>query len=115
MGSSVGVGPKVYDILGEPKYGFSTSCCGVGPGVGTDVIFGTGRSENLYSVNFGASAPGQLASVSAGYSAKGYTYGASAAVRVLPAEVSVSWSVNVQRLYQWAESSIYRMYGVSRY
>jgi hypothetical protein len=111
LGSSVGLGPKAYNITGDTKLGFSTSCCGGGFGGGTDTIFGTGYSQDLMTPSFGVSAPGQLASISVGPSWHAYSYGASVSVRVLPVEVSASYSINAQRLYQWVESSIYRMYG----
>src|SRR5262249_14889541 len=62
IGSSSGIGPKVYDVFGTPKIGFSTSCCGAGPGFGTDTVFG----GPYLAPSIGVSAPYQLASIGVG-------------------------------------------------
>jgi hypothetical protein len=113
VGGFTGNGPKVYDILGKtPRPGFSTSCCGVGAGVGTDSIYGTGYATDYVVPSVGVSAPFQSAAISVSPSIHGYSYGASVSVRVLQVEVSTTWSANVQKIHQWVESNIYRAYGV---
>jgi RHS repeat-associated protein len=111
LGSSVGIGPKIYDVFGDPQYGFSTSCCGVGPGVGTDTIFG----QTLVSPNISLSCPYQLCSAGVGVSYKDYNFAVSGSVRMGSVEGAYNSSVNVGRLYERVESSIYRLYGVPHY
>jgi hypothetical protein len=108
VGSSVGVGPKLYDVFGDPKPGFSTSCCGGGPGFGSDTIFG----GPPLTPNVGLSLPGQLGSISYGGTVHNYNLMTSTAVRLGPIEASPYLNVNLPRLYQRIEQSIYRLYQV---
>ncbi|MGO6748148.1 RHS repeat-associated core domain-containing protein [Rhizobium ruizarguesonis] len=111
VGSSVGVGAKVYDVFGEAKLGVSTSCCGGGPGVGSDTVFG----GDLFTPNVGVSAPLQLGSISYGGTINSTSINTSVAIRVGPIEVSNAFNVNMVRLYQRVEQSIYRLYSVPYY
>ena len=111
IGSSVGIGPKAYDVFGDTQYGFSTSCCGVGPGVGTDSIVG----HDMFSPNYGVSCPFQLCSVGISGSYNNYEIGVGGSVRILSVEGAYSNSVNLPRLYQRIESSIYQWMGVPHY
>jgi hypothetical protein len=111
LASSVGFGPKVYDVFGDTQYGFSTSCCGGGPGVGSDTVFG----QTPFFPNISLSCPAQLCSIGVGVSYRDYQLTVSGAVRVLSVEGAYNSSVNFQRLYQRVNSSIYHLYGVPQY
>lgn len=116
LGGWTGNGPKVYDAFGAtPRAGFSFSCCGVGPGVGTDTVFGTGHATDYLVPSVGVSAPFQSASISVSPALHGYSWGGSLSVRVMHVEVSTTWSANVQKITQWVESNIYRIYGVPQH
>jgi hypothetical protein len=111
IGGSTGNGPKVYDVFGNPKLGFSTSCCGGGPGFGSDTVFG----EVPFSPNLGVSCPWQLCSVSVGAAYVNGQATVTGSVRVLQFEGAYNASVNVPRLYQRVESAIYQWTGVPQY
>lgn len=108
LGSSVGIGAKVFDVFGNPKLGASAEL----GGFGVDYIPG----EKNPSFSYGPPLPcGRLCSVSFSPRYHNYTVGGSAQVRVMSVEVSVSFDVNMARTYQWVESSIYRIYSVPQY
>jgi RHS repeat-associated protein len=109
VGEVFGEGPKIYDVFGTPQLGVSGTCCGVGPGVGFDYVNG------VFSPNVGLSAPFQLGSIGYGGSFSNGQVGMSGSVRVFSVEASQSASVNVPRLYQRVEQSIYRWMGVGQY
>ncbi len=106
VGSSVGIGPKMYDIFGDPHPGFSVSNFGGGPTVGADIEFTNGGTT--ITPNAGAAAPFGLGSLTAGGRVSDSQMSGSASVRGGAFEVSGSVSVNPQRLYQRVEESIYR-------
>lgn len=106
VGSSVGIGPKEYDIFGDAHPGFSVSNPGGGFSVGADVEFT--KSGTTITPSVGGAAPFGLASMSVGGRASDYQVSGSASVRGGAFEVSGGMSVNLQRLYQRVEQSIYR-------
>jgi RHS repeat-associated protein len=114
LGSSIGTGPKMYDVFGDAKPGFSVSA----GAFGTDTVFGTGYAGDYFQPTVGLSPPPPLhllGGVSVGPSLAPGFYGGGVSARVLSVEVGASLRMNPTRMYQWVESSIYRLYGAPRY
>jgi hypothetical protein len=105
IGSSSGIGPKVFNVFGTPQYGFSVSNPGGGPYVGADVVYGANGSA-VVSPSVGIAAPFGLAAVGAGGTWTSDQVGLSASVRAGGFEVSSSYSANPSSVYQRLEQSI---------
>ena len=105
IGSAGGFpGLKLTDVTGNAKLGLNLGYLDYVPGQEISV----GYSHPVCPVS--------LCSVGAGVSYyHNYTVGASAAARVLVVTGSVSFKANMVRIYQWVESSIYRMYDVPQH
>ena len=104
--NAFGQGPKAYDIYGNLHYGITASY-GV---VGFDYEIG----QNLFTPNLSLSCPYSLCAAGVGASYKNYQFTVTGAVRILSVEGAHNSSVNLGRLYERVDSSIWRLYGVPR-
>ena len=103
------ISPKVFDIFGSPRKGFtiSTPTPGGGPFVGADVVLGSDGTPTVYP-NVGVATPSGLAAGSYGGTLTSSEINGSASVRVGEVELSYGVSASPPRIYQGIEQDIER-------